>query len=148
MRAGPIAGVMRATCPSGMLAPGLSGPPTSSGSDSRSPTDGARLRREPNRHVARLAGRIDPVADVDAGKRRPQRLRHLPDRDAERAGQAAIELHVQLRLLSLRRQRDVHRARHLTQLAGHRLRQPRQLLRVGALHLQLNLLLAGVEARC
>ena len=147
MRAGPIDGVIRATWPSGMLAPGLSGPPTSSGSDSRSPTDGARLGREADRHVARLAGRIDPVADVDAGKRRPQRLRHLADRDAERAGQAAIELHVQLRLLALRRQPDVHGAGHLTAASSRdRLRQPCQLLRVGPVHLQLNLLLAWVEA--
>ena len=133
MRAGPIAGVMRATCPSGIARVGLPSVRRPAAAATRDrPTDRARLGSEPNRHVARLAGRIDPVADVDAGKRRPQRLRDLADRHAERAGQAAIELHVELRLLSLRRQRDVHGARNLTELAGHRLRQPCQLLRVGA----------------
>ena len=105
MRAGPIDRVIRATWPSGIARAG----PVRSGRRQRQRFeighDGARLGREADRHVAGLAGRIDPVADVDAGKRRPQRLRHLPDRDAERAGQAAIELHVELRLLSLRRER-------------------------------------------
>ena len=36
-----------------------------------------------------------------------------PTRDAERPGEAAVELHVELRLLPARRQADVHRARHL-----------------------------------
>ena len=36
--------------------------------------------------------RIDPVADIDAGERRTQRLRDLARGDAERAGERAIEL--------------------------------------------------------
>ena len=111
MRAGPIDGVMRATWPSGIVVGRLVGP----GDDQRQRLevgdDRARLGREADRDVARLARRIDPVADVDAGERRPQRLRHLADRDAERAGEAAIDLHVELRLLSLRRQADVDGAR-------------------------------------
>ena len=59
----------------------------SSGSVARSAALRARLGREPHRDVARLARRVDPVAGVDAGERRAQRLRDLPDGHAERAGE-------------------------------------------------------------
>ncbi len=102
MRAGPIDGTDARHLPErNASSTRPSAPSTTSGSDSRSATTRARRGRQPHRHVARLARRIDPVADVDAGKRRPQRLRHLADRHAERAGQAAIDLDVQLRLLAL-----------------------------------------------
>ncbi len=147
MRAGPIDGVIRATWPSGIVV----GPFATAGDDERQRLEvgdhAARLRRQPDGDVARLAGRIDPVADVDAGKRRPQRLRHLADRDAERTGEAAIDLHVELRLLPLGRQADVDRAGHL--------RAPRQRSASASvassaafrpLQLQLDLLLPVVEA--
>ena len=77
MRAGPIDGVIRATCPSGIVSSGRPVRCTTSGIDSQIGHHGARLGREADRDVAGLARGIDPVADVDAGKRRAQRLRHL-----------------------------------------------------------------------
>ena len=53
------------------------------------------------------------------GERRPQRLRDLTHRQAERARDAAIELELELRLLPLGRQSDVHRARNLLHLRLH-----------------------------
>ncbi len=77
-----------------------------------------RLGREPHHHVTGLATRILPVARVDPGKGRPERLCHLAHRDSHRAGQAPVELHVDLRLLTLAGKRHVHRVRHLFHL-GH-----------------------------
>ena len=84
-----------------------------SGSWRRSAARCARLRRETHVTSRISPRRILPVARVDAGERRTQRLRDLTDRHAERAGNAAVELHLELRLLALRGQTDVHRARHL-----------------------------------
>jgi hypothetical protein len=96
--------------------------------------------------VAGFSGRVDPVADVDAGKCRPQRLGHLADGHANRTGKAAIELHVQLRLLPLGGQADVHRAGHLPDFRHHGVSKLGELGRVASLELQLNLLLSLVEA--
>ncbi len=76
-------------------------PCSTSGSCARSLGPRARLRRQPHRHVARLAGRVDPVARVDA-RRTPGRsdCATCPTVTPERAGQPAVELHVQLRLLA------------------------------------------------
>ena len=52
----------------------------------------AVVRMQAHRDVARLAGRVDPVADLDAGERHAQRLRRIADRDAQLVGEAAIEL--------------------------------------------------------
>ena len=76
----------------------------------------------------------------------PQRLRHLADRHAERAGQPAIDLDVELRLLSLGRQTDVDRAGHLLHLVDDLVGEPGQRVGVAALQLQLDLLLPLVEA--
>ena len=40
----------------------------------------ARVVGEPHHHVPRLAVRIDPVAGIDAGERRPDRLRDVGGR--------------------------------------------------------------------
>ena len=86
--------------------------------------------REAHRDVARLAGRVHPVAGVDAGERRPQRLRDVADAKAQRAGQLAVDLHVELGLLSARRQADVDRAGHLAherqRLVGQRAERRRR----------------------
>ena len=58
-------------------------PGTTSGSWRRSAARCARLRGEPHHHVARLAGRVHPVAGVEPGEGDPERLRDLPDGDAE-----------------------------------------------------------------
>ena len=107
--------------------------------------DGARLRREPDGDVARLARRVDPVADVDAGKRRPQRLRHLANRDAERAGQRAIELHVELGFCPLV-DRPTSTAPGTFRTSARRPAPDASARAIRAAHLQLNLLLAGIEA--
>ena len=101
----------------------------------------ARLGRQPHVDVARLARRIDPVAGVEAGKRHAQRLRHLADADADGARQAAVDRDFELRLLPAGRQPHVDRAWHLRHLGPHDLGQPVQLAAVGALQLQLDLLL-------
>ena len=77
--------------------------------------------------TSRSRPRIDPVADVDAGERGTQRLRHLTHGDAERPGEAAVDLDLELRLLTLGRQVHVHGAGDLAHLVRHLLRQPRQL---------------------
>jgi hypothetical protein len=77
----------------------------------------ARRGREANSHVARLAARIHPVADVHTRERRAQRLRDLRDRDVQCAGNVALELDLQLGHLTLGRQCDVDRARHLARRA-------------------------------
>ena len=106
----------------------------------------SRLWREPNRHVARLARGIDPIAHVDPGERRPQRLGDLTDGHADGAGEPPIELHVELRLLSFRRETHVHRARHLLHLRDDLVGEPSQHPGIGTLQLQLDLLLPFVEA--
>jgi hypothetical protein len=106
---------------------------------------GAGLGREAHLDVAHLAARVLPVAGVDAGERRAERLRDLPRRDAERAGDAAVELDVQLGLLPLGRQahvdgarRGAHHRRHLLGGAGQR-------RLVGAAQLELHGLAAAAE---
>src|SRR5207237_2476278 len=89
--------------------------------------------------------RIDPIAGLDSGERRPQRLRDLPDGNAECAGEAAIQLDIELRLLSFRRQTNVDGALHLLDLVGDRLRRGRELLRSSAPQLDLDLLLRALE---
>ena len=76
----------------------------------------AIVRMQAHGDVARLAGRVDPVADLDAGERHAQRLRRVAHRDAQRVGQAAVELDLQLVLRLLLRQAHVDRARDLAQL--------------------------------
>ena len=75
--AGPTPCVIVATWPSGSVV----GAPLRSRHDERQLREvGARCRAtraRAARDVARLAARIDPVAGVDAGERRPQRLRDL-----------------------------------------------------------------------
>jgi hypothetical protein len=66
-----------------------------------------------HRDVARLAGRVDPVADLDAGKGHAQGLRGVVDRDAHLVGQPAVELDLHLGLRVLLGLAHVHRARHL-----------------------------------
>src|SRR6185503_10598616 len=51
----------------------------------------------------------------------PQRLSHLTHRYAKRAGDAAVELHLQLGLLTLRGETDVHRSWHLLHLGAYQL---------------------------
>ena len=71
----------------------------------------ARLGNEPHLDVSHLPGGIFPIARIDAGECGPQGLRHLPHGHAERARDAAVEVHLELGLLSLRRQAHVDRAR-------------------------------------
>ena len=72
----------------------------------RSMFDGvdAVVRVQAHGDVARLAGRVDPVAHLDAGERHAQRLRRVADGDAELVGEAAVELDPQLVLRILLRQ--------------------------------------------
>ena len=91
-------------------------------------------------------GRVDPVAGVDARERRPQRLPDLTDGHAERAGEAAVDLDVELRLLPLGRQADVHRARHAADDRRHLVGERLQPHHVGPLELDLDLLLPVAEA--
>ena len=92
MRAGPRPVVTVATWPSGTATLRPSGPCTNSGSAARSLTLVARLGRQPHVDVARLAGRVDPVAGVEAGeRRRAAPAPTWPTRHAEAAGQAAVE---------------------------------------------------------
>ena len=102
---------------------------------------GARLGLQADVDVARLAGRVDPVAGVEAGERHPQRLSDLADAHAEAPGQPAIDRDVDLRLLAARRQADVHGARHLLHFRLQQLRQAVQLVQLGPAQLQLDLLL-------
>ena len=78
---------MRATWPSGIVARAVRPGARPAAATARSRDDACAPRARAARDVARLAGRIDPVADVDAGERRPQRLRHLADRHAQRSGE-------------------------------------------------------------
>ena len=120
---------------------------TSIGSEARS---SARPRASGARRTVTsrvLPVGIDPVAGVDAGERRPQRLRDVADAHAERAGKRAIDLHVEFRLLPARRQADVHRARHLPDRRQHLVGEPVQRRDVGAAQLNLNLLLIVEAAR-
>ncbi len=83
----------------------------------------ARSRRAPPGARRTLTSRVSPVGSIQSPASMPanagaQRLRDLADGEAERSGEPAVDHHVELRLLALRRQPDVHRAGHLPHLVG------------------------------
>jgi hypothetical protein len=146
--AGPVLGVMVASWPSGMT----DGPPPAAGARQhhRQRRQVGRILagagRQPHAHVARLARRVDPVAGVDAGERRPERLGDLPDRDAERAGEPAVDGHAQLGLLTLGRQPHVDGARRGADDPRGGVGQAGERAGVGALQLHLQRLLPAARA--
>ena len=72
-------------------------------------------------------------------------MRDLADRYAHTAGDAAIQLHVELRLLSLCREPDVDRSRHAAYFLLHHLRRLIERHEIVAAQLHLELLSAAPE---
>src|SRR4029077_20063752 len=105
----------------------------------------SRFRSEAHVYLTRLVARIHPIPGLDSGECRPKRLSHLTYSDSERSGEAAVQLHVQLGLLTLGRQPDIHRALDLFHLLGDRFSGRRQLLRSATSHFDLNLLLCSLK---
>src|SRR5207253_1928620 len=62
--------------------------------------EAAGFGRQADRDVPGFTGRIDPVTDIDPGKRGPQRLGNLTDGHAKRTGKSPVDLDIQFRLLT------------------------------------------------
>mmetsp|Transcript_15038 Transcript_15038/g.35548 ORF Transcript_15038/g.35548 Transcript_15038/m.35548 type:complete len:471 (-) Transcript_15038:1551-2963(-) len=99
---------------------------------------------QPDGDVPRFAGRVDPVAGLDARERHAQGLRSIVHRDAHLVGQPAVELNLQFVLRVLLGVADVDRALD----AGHGLlevlRDLLELAGVGAVEADLHRLLRAV----
>ena len=105
----------------------------------------AVLGGEPNPDVPGFAARIDPVAGVNAGKGRPDRESHLPDRDAKAAGSPAVELDVDLGFLPFGREGEVHHAGNARDQSLHLLRDGVERGGIGAADVECQLLPALIE---
>ena len=99
---------------------------------------GAVFGGQAHGHVARFACGVDPVADLDARKGHTQRVGGVSGRDAQRVGQAAVQLDAQLVLRVLLRQADVDSAGHFAQTRHEVVGDLEQLARVGARELDLH----------